>query len=135
MKSSVVLGASLAMLLASAPIQIGKAQEAPEWMKQSYPEQALKAALDEEKAVYNAKGALDQKEKHLIALGVAAQIPCEYCVYHHTQAAKHFGASEAEIKEAVAAAALTRKWSTVLNGAAYDFGKFKQQVNATFSSH
>jgi AhpD family alkylhydroperoxidase len=71
--------------------------------------------------------------KHLVALGVAAQIPCDYCVYFHTKAAKVAGATDAQVKEAVAAAALTRKWSTVLNGSGYESEKFKQQVNAMFS--
>jgi AhpD family alkylhydroperoxidase len=136
MKTNLFLGASLAILVVSAaPLNTASAQEAPQWMKQTYPEQALKFAVEEQKAVFNPKGALDAKEKHLIGLGVAAQIPCEYCVYVHTQAAKQAGATDAEIKEAVAAAALTRKWSTVLNGSAYDFGKFKQQVNAQYTGH
>ncbi len=136
MKTSLFLGTSLAIMVASAmPLRTVGAQEPPEWMKQTFPEQAVKLAMQEEQAVYNPKGALDAKEKHLIGLGVAAQIPCEYCVYFHTQAAKHAGATDAEIKEAVAAAALTRKWSTVLNGNAFDFGKLKQQVDAQFAGH
>jgi AhpD family alkylhydroperoxidase len=45
-------------------------------------------------------GALDSKTKYLIALGVAGQIPCRYCLYFDTTAAKHAGATDAEIKEA-----------------------------------
>ena len=65
--------------------------------------------------------ALDEKTKELIGLGVAAQIPCTYCIYAHTTNAKRLGATDDQIKEAVAAAALTRKWSTELNGNMYDF--------------
>ena len=79
------------------------------------------------------KGKLDEKTKELIGLGVAAQIPCGYCVYYHTEAARHAGATDAQIKEAIAAAALTRKWSTVLNGNNYDMGNFKKQVDAMFA--
>jgi AhpD family alkylhydroperoxidase len=61
---------------------------------------------------------------------VAAQIPCAYCVYYHTKAATADGATEDEIKEAVAEAALTRKWSTVLNGSNYSMADFKKQVDA-----
>src|SRR5271169_4065051 len=127
-------GFVLVVLLAAVPVQRADAQSAPEWMKQSFPEQALNAALEEQKAVMNSKGALDGKTKQLIALGMAAQIPCQYCVYGHTAMAKAAGATDAEIKEAIAAAALTRKWSTVLNGTAYDFGKFKQQIDAATAS-
>jgi AhpD family alkylhydroperoxidase len=72
--------------------------------------------------------------KQLIALGVAAQIPCAYCVYGHTMKAKEAGATEDEIKEALAVAAMTRKWSTVLNGAAYDMEKFKAQMGGAQSA-
>ena len=81
------------------------------------------------------KGALDGKTKELIGLAVAAQIPCEYCIYYHTKAAKADGATDAQIKEAVASAALVRKWSTMLNGSSYDRQKFQQQVDSIFASH
>jgi AhpD family alkylhydroperoxidase len=81
-------------------------------MKATYPAAELKPAWEEFKAV-ESKGALDAKTKELIGLAVAAQIPCQYCVYAHTMNAKHDGATDAQIKEAIAAAAMTRKWSTV----------------------
>ena len=85
-------------------------------MKQTLPDQALKPLWDEYQAVFNPKGALDGKTKQLIGLGVAAQIPCAYCVYAHTKAAKAAGATDAQIKEAIATAALVRFNSTMLNG-------------------
>ena len=72
---------------------------------------------------------LDAKTRELIALGVAAQIPCIYCVYVHNKKARAQGATEAEIREAVATAAHVRHWSTVLNGMAYDFNAFKAEVD------
>ena len=66
----------LALLLALATEPSVSAQEAPEWMKQTLPDQALKPLWDEYQAVFNPKGALDGKTKQLIALAVAAQIPC-----------------------------------------------------------
>jgi AhpD family alkylhydroperoxidase len=133
----VLIGFAFALLLASTPTQRASAQEsgAPEWMKQTYPADALKPAWEEFKAMNDPKGALDAKTKELIGLAVAAQVPCQYCVYYHTLAAKHDGATDAQIKEAIATGAMTRKWSTVLNGSAYDFGKFKQQVDASFAGH
>ena len=83
-------------------------------------------------AVMNLNGALDDKTKQLTALGVAAQIPCQYCIYAHALAAKHAGATDAQIKEAVASAALVREWSTMLNGNQSDFADFKKQVNAAY---
>lgn len=107
---------SLALVLALATGPNASAQEAPEWMKQTLPEQGVKSHWDEYLAIMNPSGALDAKTKQLIALGVAAQIPCAYCVFAHTKAAKAAGATDAQIKEAIATSALVRFNSTVLNG-------------------
>jgi AhpD family alkylhydroperoxidase len=131
MKNLLAILALSAMPLLAAS-QVAGAQEAPQFMKDTFPQQGLKAAWQEHQDVMNPNGALNAKEKELISLGVAAQIPCDYCIYYHTQAAKHAGATDAQIKEALAAAALTRKWSTMLNGSDYDMSKFKTQVSAMF---
>ena len=112
---TLLASAGLALLLALATEPSVSAQEAPEWMKQTLPEQALKPLWDEYQAVLN-PGALDGKTKQLIGLGVAAQIPCAYCVYALTKGAKASGATDAQIKEAIATAALVRFNSTMLNG-------------------
>jgi AhpD family alkylhydroperoxidase len=85
-------------------------------MKQTLPDQVLKPHWDEHLAVLNAKGALDGKTKQLCGLAVAAQIPCAYCVNALTKGAKAAGATDAEMKEAIATAALVRFNSTMLNG-------------------
>jgi AhpD family alkylhydroperoxidase len=108
------------------------AQDAPQFMKEVSPQQSASAAWQEYMAVFNPNGALDGKTKELIGLAVAAQIPCAYCIYAHTQGAKHAGATDAQIKEAIAAAALVRKWSTELNGNAYDMAEFKRQVDVIY---
>jgi AhpD family alkylhydroperoxidase len=71
--------------------------------------------------------ALSPKIKSLINVAVGAQIPCRYCIYVDTLTAKSLGASDQEIKEAVAQAALTRHWSTILNGLQIDFDEFKAE--------
>jgi AhpD family alkylhydroperoxidase len=113
---ALVAGAGLALLLALVTETSVSAQEAPAWMKQTVPDQALKPLWDEYLAIMNPAGALDGKTKQLIALGVAAQIPCAYCVFAHTKAAKAAGATDAQVKEAIATAALVRFNSTMLNG-------------------
>ena len=113
---TLLASAGLTLLLALATQPSVSAQEAPEWMKQTLPDQVLKPHYDENLAVMNPAGALDGKTKQLIALGVAAQIPCTYCVYGHTKLAKAAGATDAQIKEAIATAALVRFNSTMLNG-------------------
>ncbi len=71
---------------------------------------------------------LDGKTKELIGIAVAAQIPCEYCIYFHTEAAKLNGATDEEIKEAIGMAGLTRLGSTVLNGNQTDAAQFKKDI-------
>ena len=113
---TLLASAGLALLLALATGPSVSAQEAPEWMKQTLPDQVVKPHWDEYQAVMNPTGALDVKTKQLIGLAVAAQIPCSYCVYAHTKAAKAAGATDAQIKEAIAMAALVRFNSTMLHG-------------------
>lgn len=71
---------------------------------------------------------LDGKTKELIGLAVAAQIPCEYCIVFHTEVARLNGATDEEIKEAVAMAGVTRMASTVLNGTQPDKAQFKKDL-------
>jgi AhpD family alkylhydroperoxidase len=109
------------------------AQEAPPFLKAIAPQAAVSSAWQEWMAVFNPKGALDGKTKELIGLAVAAQIPCQYCVYAHTVGAKHAGATDDQIKEAIAASALVRKMSTELNGNQFDMAEFKKQIDAVYS--
>ena len=104
-------------------------QDVPKFYKDTYPEHALKSALEASKELMGKNAKLDAKTRELIALGVAAQIPCVYCVYVHNKNAMAEGASEAEIREAVAIAAHVRHWSTVLNGMGYDLEAFKAEVD------
>ncbi len=111
------------------------AQDAPNFIKDTYPDYAIGEALGLMGALEGDSAAIDGKTMQLIQLGVSAQIPCTYCVYYHTKAAMAAGASQDEIKAAVAAAADTRMWSTVLNGNGYDLDAFKAEVDALMSSN
>jgi AhpD family alkylhydroperoxidase len=96
---------------------------------QKIPEPMLPGTWDELKSLQlNPKTALDGRTKELIGLGVSAQIPCRYCIVAHTEFAKLNGAREAEIAEAVGMAAVTRHWSTFLNGAQIDEARFRADV-------
>lgn len=110
------------------------AQEPPRFYSSTYPDYALESRLAAEDVLMGKGAKLDPKTRELIALGVAAQIPCAYCVYFHNKSARAAGASESEIREAVAMAAHVRHWSTVLNGMAYDFDSFKKEVDALMAS-
>ena len=115
----------IAVLFATA----ASAQEPPKFFKDTYPDYALKSALDAENILQGKDAQLDAKTRDLIALAVSAQIPCTYCVYAHLKDARAHGASESEIREAVATAATVRHWSTVLNGMGYDFEAFKKEYD------
>lgn len=81
----------------------------------------------------NPDGEIPPKFRELIALGVAAQIPCVYCTYAHTTFAKANGATDAEIQEAIGYGAEVRLWSTILNGSQYDLGKWRSEIDGIVS--
>jgi AhpD family alkylhydroperoxidase len=95
-----------------------------------FPEIGIAGAWAEFKSVQlNPHTKLDGKTKELVGLAVSAQIPCQYCIYFHTAAAKANGASDEEIREAVAMASIARHWSTVLNGMQVDLAAFKRETD------
>jgi AhpD family alkylhydroperoxidase len=77
--------------------------------------------------------ALPAKTKYLISLAVAAQIPCQYCVWADTLAAKTAGATDEEIGEAVGVAAMTRFWSTNFNGLQVDLATYQKELGPLFA--
>jgi AhpD family alkylhydroperoxidase len=138
-----VAAASLGVAIAMAPVasaEDASAQAAyrdiektlgmvPGFFKQ-FPAAGIAGAWAEFKTVQlNPNTKLGGKTKELLGLAVAAQIPCQYCVYFHTAAAKANGATDQEIREAVAMAAIVRHWSTVLNGVQVDLAEFKRETD------
>jgi AhpD family alkylhydroperoxidase len=96
----------------------------------AFPEAGIAGAWAEFKSIQlNPHTALDGKTKELIGLAVASQIPCQYCIYFHTAAAKANGATDEQIKEAVAMSGIVRHWSTVLNGMQTDLPTFEREVD------
>jgi AhpD family alkylhydroperoxidase len=140
-----LVSSAAAVLLLRSPVLPARADEAsdalakthqdiektfgkvPDFLK-ALPDSGLPGAWDELKAIDFDDGALTVKTKALIALAVAAQIPCQYCIWADTVEAKQAGATDAEIKEAVTVAALERHWSTVLNGMQVDLAQFKRDL-------
>ena len=99
-------------------------------MFEVFPEQALAGAWETFKQLQSPDNAISPKNRELIQLAVASQIPCVYCTYFHTIAAKAYGATDAEIQEAVAQGAQTRHWSMVLQGTQMEFEEFKAEMDA-----
>ena len=96
----------------------------------AFPKYALPGAWHLFKELKGPKSSIDPKNRELIQLAVAAQIPCVYCVYFHTASAQAFGATDEEIKEAVALGAETRHWSMILQGSGISFEDFKTEFDA-----
>lgn len=95
-----------------------------------FPDYALPGAWENFKALSSPESKIPPKYRELLQLAVAAQIPCQYCIYFHTAAAKAFGATEEEIQEAVAQGAQTRHWSMILQGNMIDFEAFKKEFDS-----
>jgi AhpD family alkylhydroperoxidase len=94
-----------------------------------FPKAGVAGAWQELKGLeFGGDTALPVKVKALIGIAVAAQIPCEYCVWADTKTAKEAGATDEEIAEAVAVAALSRHWSTFFHGMQIDLDTFKQEL-------
>ena len=122
----IMMAAAMAAALAGPAM----AQDAPPFFANTLPSQSVGPILEGYGALRGEGAALDAKTSELIALAVAAQIPCEYCVYAHAKNARSAGATEAELREAVATAGMVRLFSTALHGAAYDLEAFKTEHDA-----
>ncbi len=99
-------------------------------MFEVFPEHALAGAWENFKKLNSPESKIPAKYRELLQLAVAAQIPCDYCIYFHTASAKAYGATEEEIKEAVAHGAATRHWSMILQGNQIDFENFKTEFDS-----
>jgi AhpD family alkylhydroperoxidase len=119
--------AAVTLLSASALADSAEARAAQAEMKQTFgvvptpfrlvPEDGVAPLWDEFKGLeLNPNTALNGKQKELIGLAVAAQIPCQYCTYMHTEAAKLNGAGVNETREAIAVAGVVRHWATLADG-------------------
>lgn len=120
----------IAGILAAGLAAPAVAQDAPAFFRDSLPEHAIGSMLQGYSTFLGEHAALDAKTRELIALAVSAQIPCEYCVYAHRNSAIKFGATEAELREAVTMAGYVRMFSTAFHGAEIDFDAFKADHDA-----
>lgn len=68
----------------------------------------IQSAFQEFSRQVFAAGALDAKTKQLIAVAVAHVTQCPYCIRGHTKSARHAGAAQKEIMEAIWVAAEMR---------------------------
>ena len=92
------------------------------------PDEFIDSEWDLIKRVQFGETLIPNKYKELIGLAVAAVTRCRYCTLFHTEAAKLFGATEAEVEEAVHYTKLVSGWSTYINGLQVDYDEFASEV-------
>jgi len=96
----------------------------------SLPPGTVAAAWREMKELdLNPNTAIPAKYKDLLSLAVSSQIPCQYCVYADKAFSKADGATDQEVSEAIGMAAITRHWSTFLNGVNVDESTFRKDTD------
>jgi AhpD family alkylhydroperoxidase len=73
-------------------------------------------------------GAIPNKFRELIGVGIAAVTKCEYCSLYHQEVARLNGATEEEIEDAVHYAKSSAGWSAYLNGMRVDKQQFADEM-------
>ena len=73
---------------------------------------AMKAFWEFDKAAF-AEGALDVRQKQLIAIAVALTTQCPYCIELHLQAARTAGATDQMLAEVATVAAAMRAGAAI----------------------
>jgi AhpD family alkylhydroperoxidase len=97
-------------------------------MFKAIPDSSLEMEWELFKRVQLEEGPIPGKYGQLIGLGIAAATKCHYCVLFHTEVAKLYGATDAEIEDALHFAKSSAGWSTYINGLQIDFDEFKAEV-------
>lgn len=80
------------------------------------------------KKVQFEEGPIPNKYRELIGIAISGISKCRYCALFHTEIAKLYGATEAEIEDAVHYAKSSAGWSTYLNGLQVDYDTFEKEV-------
>jgi len=99
----------------------------PSFMR-AVPDSSLEMEWHLLKRVQMEEGAIPNKYRELIGIGIAATSKCRYCVLFHTEMAKLNGATDAEIEDAVHFAKSSAGWSSWLNGLQFDYDQFKNEI-------
>jgi AhpD family alkylhydroperoxidase len=99
----------------------------PTWVNE-LPENGLEGFWTTMRDFQLGETVLPNKYKELIGLAVSGATRCRYCTLFHTEAAKLFGATDAEIAEAAMMAAHTMSASTFLNTVQTDYDTFRRET-------
>ena len=74
---------------------------------------------------------IPNRSKELIGVAVAATLRCPYGLRLHTELARLYGATDAEVAEAIRFAGLVVGWSTQMTGLGLDPTDFAAEVETT----
>jgi AhpD family alkylhydroperoxidase len=98
-------------------------------MFKALPDSSIEEEWQLFKKVQVEETAIPNKYRELIGVAVAAIMKCRYCSYYHTEIAKLYGATDAEIEDAIHFAKSSAGWSTYINGLQMDFELFKSEID------
>lgn len=99
----------------------------PSWVAQ-VPEAALPSLWGMMRDFYLAETAIPNKYKELIGIAVSGATRCKYCALFHTESARLYGASDAEIGEASYMGGFTMLASTFINATQIDYERFRRET-------
>jgi AhpD family alkylhydroperoxidase len=101
--------------------------QVPSWVNEM-PDTALEGFWTMMRDFQLGETKIPNKYKELIGLGVSGATRCRYCALFHTEAAKLFGATDEEIREAAMMAAHTMGASTFVNAMQVDYDEFRRET-------
>jgi AhpD family alkylhydroperoxidase len=101
--------------------------QVPTWLRQM-PEPGLSGFWSLMRDFYLAETRIPNKYKELIGVAVSGATRCKYCALFHTEVAKLYGATDAEIAEAGLMGGLTMCASTFVNAQQIDYETFKRET-------
>ena len=97
-------------------------------MFKAVPDSSLELEWKLFKRVQFEEGPIPNKYRELIGVAIAAVSKCRYCALYHTEVARLYGATDAEIEDAVHYAKSSAGWSTYINGLQLDFDQFQEEI-------
>jgi AhpD family alkylhydroperoxidase len=97
-------------------------------MFKAVPDSSLELEWKLFKRVQFDEGPIPNKYRELIGVAISAVSKCRYCALYHTEVARLYGATDAEIENALHYAKSSASWSTYINGLQLDFDQFQEEI-------
>jgi AhpD family alkylhydroperoxidase len=97
-------------------------------MFKAVPDSSLELEWKLFKRVQFDEGPIPNKYRELIGVAISAVSKCRYCALYHTEVARLYGATDAEIENALHYAKSSAGWSTYINGLQLDFDQFQEEI-------